>query len=146
MERVGTITSVKEDTAVVAMRRHVSCASCGRCGAFAGKPNLEESVEVINPIKAGIGQKVLVETNDRQMLFISFMLYMVPLAALLAGVLLWVRFAPALGFGGNQEPAAAGAGFLLMVLVYLGIRIWDRRVKGNPRYKPVIVDLAREEE
>ncbi|MEW5785194.1 MAG: SoxR reducing system RseC family protein [Bacillota bacterium] len=147
MERAGTIIEVKAGTAVVRMQRHLSCANCGRCGGILGNEDRRELVvEVENPIQAGVGQKVMVETVDAQVIFISFMLYMVPLAALVAGILLWPLLARSFGLGGNQDLTAVGAGFGLMALVFLGIKQWDRRVKETGRYRPVITEMIEADE
>ena len=146
MERAGTIIEVKENTAVVRMQRHLSCANCGRCGGILGNEDRRELVvEVENPIRAAVGQRVIVETDDRQAVFVSFMLYIVPLAALVAGVLLWPPLARSFGLAGNQDLIAVAAGFCLMALVFLGIKVWDRRVKETGRYRPKITELAKEE-
>jgi sigma-E factor negative regulatory protein RseC len=145
MERAGLIVATKGKTAMVRLQRHVSCANCGRCGGLLGNEDRRQLVvEVDNPIKAAVGQRVVVETDDREAIFISFMLYMVPLAALVAGILLWPLLARSFGLDGNQDLYAVGAGFLLMALVFLGIKRWDRRVKESGRYRPVITGLAED--
>jgi sigma-E factor negative regulatory protein RseC len=146
VDRVGTVIEEKGDTAVVQMQRHLSCENCGRCGGILGNEDRRQLVvEVLNPIKAVAGQKVLVESEARRVIFISFMLYIVPLAGLVAGILLWLKLAEVLGLGGAPEPAAAGVGFALMALIFFAIRIWDRRASKSNKYKPVITALAEEE-
>ncbi len=141
MERVGLVVEVKGKTAVVNLQRHTACGGCGRCAAFLG-PQPEHRVEVFNPVRAGVGQRVVVEIDDRQMIKTSFLLYLLPLTALIGGILLWLYCAGALGCTGNQELPAVGIGFALMGLTYLLIRLFDRRVKDNPRYKAIITGLA----
>jgi sigma-E factor negative regulatory protein RseC len=143
MDRVGTVIEAKGDTALVQVQRHMSCENCGRCGGFLGNEDRRQHfVEVLNPIKAGPGEKVLIESDDRQVIFISFMLYIVPLAGLVGGILLWLKLAAGLGLGGAQEAAAVAVGFTLMALIFFGIRLWDRRAAQSARYKPVITALA----
>ena len=145
MERAGLIVATKGKTAMVRLQRHVSCAGCGRCGGLLGSAERRDLiVEVDNTIGAAVGQRVVVESDDRQVIFISFMLYMVPLAALVAGILLWPLLARSLSLGGNQDLFAVGAGFLLMALVFAGIKKWDRRVKESGRYRPVITGVAED--
>lgn len=146
MERVGVVIEVKEDTAVVKMQRHLSCQNCGRCGGILGKEDQRDHiVETPNPLKASVGQRVTIETDDRQAIFVAFMLYMVPLFALIAGILGWLRLAPLLGFQGSQELPAVGVGFALLALVFVGIRQWDRRVKETGRYRPEITGVVEDE-
>ena len=144
MERVGIVAEVKGDTAVVKMQRHLACEKCGRCGILSGGDRREHVVEVLNTIDAAAGQKVSLETDERQAIFISFMLYMVPLAALVAGILLWPRLAALLGLSGSQDLAAVAAGFGMMSLVFAGLRLWDRRVKETGRYRPLLTGFVNE--
>ncbi len=147
MDRVGTVIEVKPGTAVVRLRRHLSCEHCGRCGGILGGPDqLDHLVEVLNPINARVGQKVLITADDRKVVFVSFMLYLVPLAALVGGIFLWMYISFRLGLQGRPELPAVAAGVVLMGLVYGGLRRWDNRIKDNPRYKPVIAELVDEPE
>ncbi len=145
LERVGTIVEIKGDIAVVSMRRHLSCGSCGRCGGIlSGEDRGEHQVEVRNSVSAHVGDQVVIETDDRRMIFISFMLYMVPLFALVVGILGWIYLAGRLGMEDNQELSAIGIGFGLMALVFWQLRSWDQRAKSDPRYRPVVVRVAQD--
>lgn len=144
MEREGIVIEDKGDTAVVVIKRHLSCESCGGCGILS-KSRQDHTLEATNTVKAKIGQRVYIETDDRQMLFVLFMLYMVPLFALVGGIVGWLHLGAFLGFEGREMPALV-AGFALMALVFAGIRRWDRRVKKTGRYRPVITGVAEESE
>lgn len=147
MEQFGLVTKTRDDTAVVSLQRHLSCESCGRCGILSGSGSKREIiVEALNPVNAEEGQRVLLETNDRQLLFISFMLYLVPLGGLLAGILAWPLLADWVGLDANRELPAVGLGLFFMFIIFVFIRIWDRKVKDNPAYKPVITGLLEAEQ
>lgn len=147
MERIGTVKEVKGETAVVHLRRHLSCENCGRCGGLLGAEDRRDHyVEVLNPIGAEKGESVLIEIGDRQALFIAFLLYLVPLIGLVVGIVLGLKGASLLGWESYRELAAAGAGFLLMGLIFVLISLWDRRVKRSGRYRPVITAMLREED
>lgn len=146
MERIGTVIEDKGETAIVRLRRHLSCENCGRCGGLLGTEDRRDHyVEVSNPIRAQRGQSVLIEMDDRRALFIAFMLYLVPLAGLVAGMVLGLKLAAVFGWEGYRELVAAGMGLLLMALIFGGISLWDRRVKKSGRYRPVIAALVQEE-
>jgi sigma-E factor negative regulatory protein RseC len=146
MEQYGLVTENKGDTALVNLQRHLTCESCGRCGLLSGVNKREIIIEAINPIGAEKGQRVLLESDDNQIIFLSFMLYLVPVAALAMGIIFWIYVAtPYFGLEGGQELQAVAAGFGLMALVFLLLRTWDNRVKDNPRYKPVITGLIDNE-
>ncbi len=145
MEQYGLVIENKGETALVSLQRHLACESCGRCGILSGSNKRDITVEALNPIKAEAGRRVTLESDDRQVLFISFMLYLVPLAALVAGIVIFLSIAGKLGLEKNQELLAAAAGLGLMAVVFFLIRLWDRRIKDDPRYKPVITGLIEEE-
>jgi sigma-E factor negative regulatory protein RseC len=145
LEQYGLVVENRGETAVVNLQRHLICESCGRCGILSGSNKRDINVEALNPLKAEAGRRVILESDDRQVLFISFMLYLVPLAGLLAGIILWLSIAGYLGLEGNQEPGAALAGLGLMAAIFFMIRLWDRRVKDDRKYKPVITGFIDEE-
>ncbi len=145
MERVGTVTEEKGEMAVVRLRRHLSCENCGRCGGvLGGEDRREHFVEALNPIRARRGQNVLIEMDDRRALFIAFMLYLVPLAGLVGGIVLGLKIAADLGWAARKELFATGLGAAAMALIYGGISLWDRRIKKSGRYRPVISALILE--
>ncbi|HHW74847.1 MAG TPA: SoxR reducing system RseC family protein [Firmicutes bacterium] len=147
MERIGTVKEVKGETAVVHLRRHLSCENCGRCGGILGaEDSRDHYVEVLNPIGAEKGESVLIEIGDRQALFIAFLLYLVPLGGLVAGIFLGFKLTAALGWESYRELVAAGVGFLLMGLIFALISLWDRRIKQSGRYRPVIIAQLQGEE
>ncbi len=146
MEQYGLVTENKGETALVNLQRHLTCESCGRCGLLSGVNKREIIIEALNPIGAEEGQRVLLESDDNQIIFLSFMLYLVPIAALVVGILLWMYImVPYMGLEGGQELQAVAVGFGLMAIVFLLLRTWDNRVKDNPRYKPVITGLIDNE-
>ncbi len=144
MERVGLVVAVKDEMATVSLQRHTACEGCGRCAAFIGQQP-EHRVEVFNSIRAGIGQRIVVEIDDRQMIKASFLLYLFPLAVLIGGIFFWLQFSGAFGYTGNQELPAVGIGFALMALTYFLIRLLDRRIGDNPRYRATITGFAPED-
>lgn len=146
MEQFGLVLNTTDDTASVNLQRHLTCESCGKCGILSGSGRRDITVEALNPIQAKSGQRVILETDDRQILFISFMLYLVPVAALLAGILLGLAAAGRLNLTMNHELFAVCTGLVMMAVVFTLIRLWDRSVKNNPKYKPVITGLIQAEE
>ncbi len=141
MEQYGEITENRGDIALVNLQRHLICGECGKCGIMSGAAKRNITIEAHNPIKAKEGQRVRIESDDRQVIFIAFMLYIVPLAGLIVGILTWMQLAGRFGLEGGQELHAVAAGLALMGVIFLVIRNWDRRVKNDPRYKPVITGL-----
>ncbi len=144
MEQYGLVTEAGGETATVTLQKHLACEKCGRCGILSGAGKRDAVIEASNPIQAEKGQRVLLETDDRRMLFVSFMLYMVPLGGLVAGIFTWLSLSDYLGFTANQELYAVGTGFAVMAIIFFFIRSWDKRAKGNPHYRPVITEVIED--
>ena len=145
MEQYGIVTEAKEGRALVNLQRQEACASCGRCGILSGAGKKDIIVEALNPLQAEAGQCVLLESDDRQIIFISFMLYFVPVLALLAGIILMLFvLAPAFNIENYRELFAAGTGFLMMLIVFFCVRLWDKRLQDRADYKPVITALLKD--
>ena len=138
MEQYGVITETRGDTAAVNLQRQLICGNCNKCDILSGSSKRNIVIEAHNPIQAEKGRRVVVESDDRQVIFLAFMLYIVPLIGLVVGIFSWLQLAGAIGLEGSQELQAVGAGLGLMVIIFLFIRLWDRRVKDDPKYKPVI--------
>lgn len=146
MEQFGTIIENKGETSLVSLQRHLACEQCGRCGILAEGEKRNIIIEASNRIQADVGQLVILETDNRRVLFISFMLYLVPIGGLVGGIVLWLNLADHLGLTANQDLAAVGIGFGLMTIIFLFIRIWDNKARVNKYYQPVITGLVDKEE
>lgn len=146
MEQFGLVINTSDETATVNLQRHLTCESCGKCGILSSSGRRDLTVEALNPIQAQSGQRVIMETDDRQILFISFMLYLVPVAALLAGILIGLAAAARLNLVMNHELFAVLAGLFLMAVIFTLIRLWDKSVKNDPKYMPVITGLIEQDD
>ena len=85
MEQVGLVVDIKENKAIIAVRRHDVCGKCGGCGVAVSGSG-ENHLEAINQVNAVIGQTVRVASDTADVLKASFMVYMVPMIALLVGI------------------------------------------------------------
>lgn len=145
MEHVGRVLEKRGGEAVVLMRKHAMCEKCGRCGGLLGGADLKDTqVIVSNPIGAEVGQNVVVKADDNRLLLMAFVLYIVPLFALVAGIFAGLRLCVILGFQPDNYLFASFVGFILMALTYLLIKRWDKQKMNDERYRPVIVSLSDE--
>ncbi len=148
MEQYGQVVDLMgEQKALVRVRQHLSCAGCGKCGgSFFGDPSkrLENLVEVLNPIGAARGELVRLEARTSEMLLAAFLLYIVPLLGLLAGLFAGRHAAAAQGLPGNPDLWGAIVGFLLMVTIFLVLRAKDTQFARGRRFKAVITAVVDE--
>lgn len=96
------VLEVRGRTAMVRARPAAPCASCagaGGCGelrlseARGGRP---QTLEVDNPVGAGVGDTVAIELPARGVLAIAVLLYLFPTVAAIGGALLGRGLGPAL--------------------------------------------------
>lgn len=130
-------------TAWVRTIRSSACASCSSrdiChvdgGSEAGK---EMTVEAVNQANAQVGDRIVLNIQTGSLLKATFLLYVFPILAMIAGALLGQTLAGMRG--GDPSAWAAIAGFLFFGLAFLVIRVADRRLSNDARYKPVIIKV-----
>lgn len=148
MEQYGQVVDLTgEQKALVKVRQHLSCESCGRCGgSFFGDPSkrLESLVEVLNPIGAGKGELVRLEARPSEMLLAAFLLYIVPLLGLLAGLFVGRNIAISQGFSGSPDLWGAIIGLVLMTTIFLVLRAKDSQFSRGNRFKAIITAVVDE--
>ncbi|NLM51621.1 MAG: SoxR reducing system RseC family protein [Firmicutes bacterium] len=134
MEQVGLVVDIVEDKAIVAVQRHDVCAKCGACGiAISGRG--ENHLEALNKVNATVGQKVKIVSDTSHVLRASFMVYIVPLLALLLGL-----------FVGQQLEGSFGVfvrldlvlGIVFLLAAFLLVRRYDRKLAGRQTYATVV--------
>ena len=110
MEQIGTVIEKDGKYAVVNVKRTSSCGeACGSCG---GCSPTSVSTKIINTIGAQVGDTVKFEHETGRVLFLSFLVYIVPIIAFIGG-------AVAVNF-------ACGAAFFVIVLIIL--KIFDKKI------------------
>jgi len=148
LEQYGQVIETREDQkALVRVRKHLACGSCNRCGGIFGDPekNREDVVEALNPIRAQKGDHVKMEMNPNEMLLAAFLLYIVPLIALLSGLFLGRNFAISAGLSGSPDLWGFLIGLLAMLLIFYFFRRQESRLSRGRRFKSVltaVVDLT----
>mgnify|MGYP000892611275 CR=1 FL=1 len=105
------------------------CAECAGCGVSAAPVYARAS----NPIGARPGQKVVVQSSTKNILGITLLVYMVPVALFFLGYFLTVSFLPPAG-----RYTAAGLAF---VLGMVPAALYDRRLRRRGGMEFTIVRL-----
>jgi sigma-E factor negative regulatory protein RseC len=91
-------------------------------------------VEVWNRLGAVIGDRVQIRISGRSTLMAAFLLYLVPLLAFLAGVVIGERLT------GDQVWAVI-SGLAFLAVVYGLIRLLDRRLGKAAGMRPEIISI-----
>lgn len=145
LEQFGEVVELKGDQrALVRVRQHLSCGSCGRCGGFFGDPGKRKDhlVEVLNPIGAKKGELVRLEARVSEMLLAAFLLYIVPLLGLLAGLFAGRSFALHWGVFGSPDLWGLLWGLVFMFFFYFLLRSQERHLARSRRFKAVITAVV----
>ncbi len=145
MDRIGQIVQInpsQKGTAIVQMRRHTACATCGACQI--GEENLDLQIEAINQASALIGDWVIVELGHQSVIKAAFIAYTIPLIVLVLSILagLWI-FTPLF----NKDLAellAFGLGVLLTGISYIVIRQFDQRFQREGKFQSIITSKVDE--
>ena len=81
-EETGIVIETSENKAKVKASRHGDCENCGVCPG-----DNAMVVAVQNPIDASVGQRVAFEIQEANMLMAAFVVYILPLLALMVGAI-----------------------------------------------------------
>jgi sigma-E factor negative regulatory protein RseC len=118
-----------------------ACASHGACKSLGGGKEME--VEAINNVQASPGDLVLLTLEDQSLVKLSFLVYMFPILALLAGAALGQKVAPILGT--NLELTSFGLGAIFFGLAFLLVRIKDKKLGQTGAIIPKVTRIIKGE-
>ncbi len=128
-------------TAWVRTTRSSACASCSSKDACQGGGGKEMEVEAINSADAQVGDRIVLNIQTASLLKATFLLYVFPILALIAGAVL----GQAVGVMRGADPSGLSAlfGFLFFGVAFIVIRITGRRLSTNASYQPEIIKIRR---
>lgn len=122
MRLEGTVMNIKESG--LAMVEVASNPECAKCGGCFGKGGGRIEVPAENGLNAKVGDRVVVETSQSNVITASLILFIVPLLALAAGYFLFRTLF------GTEWTAILGA-FIFIGLSFLGIGAYERLSAGK---------------
>ena len=138
MKQCGQIVQIKDGTAKVKMQRHSSCAGCNACKMGSSEKPIE--LEAINPIGAREGEWVEVEMESQYVLTAAFMMYMIHLLFLIAGVLIGHFSLRWLGVTTYSELYTAIIAFAATGLSYYFLNRGEKEESFRAKMLPTITD------
>ncbi len=137
----GIVVSTGAGVARVRTLPQEACAGCPSCGSCSGQRESAE-MEVVNEIGAAAGDRILMDLDHRAFLKVTFLLYVVPIIALLAGAAAGLRLSQMFAWG--ESATSALCGFLAFgIAVYL-IRFLARRMAADRAYRARITRVLPE--
>ncbi len=136
IEQVATVVRLEGDRAWITAERESSCGQCSLrkgCGtAVLANVLGKRSVNLcaLNPVQAQPGERVIIGLDENAMLRGAVAVYLVPLLALIAGAGL---------LAGQGDGTAVAGGVLGFLAGLFWLRRFNRRIRRDPRFQPVIL-------
>ena len=132
-------------TAVVMCRKSSLCEHCATSGScMLGDDNHTRLIEVMNGLGAEVGDHVRIATTTRSFLQSSFLLYIVPLIALVIGALVGKAVGEKLDVGLEPNLLSAIFGVFFMIGSFVILRVGSSAL-SKEAYMPKIVAILRDE-
>ena len=122
---IGTVVRVEGRAATVHFNRRSACERCGACGMLKNQGVMELTVNV--PFEVEPGDRVALTMDDSYFLLSTLLLYGLPLAALVAGVVAGVMLGARLFPGRDPELVGAVTGIAAAAASYLALRLFGAR-------------------
>lgn len=139
IEEEGIVAEVEGDSAKVAILKKSACESCAASGVC--HPGDQELMEAANPLGAKKGQKVKVVIAPQVYLKASIILYGIPMAVFIAAAIIGKNLAVQFGTEANSDLWAFIAGMACLLISFVFIRAYNKKVEKSQQYKPVIVEI-----
>ncbi len=147
IEEVGTIVELRgKHVALVLCEKNSMCEHCATAGAcHIGDDGRARTVEAVNAIGAQVGDKVRVAVSTRTFLQSGFILYIVPLIALVVGAVIGKVVGEHLECGLNPDLLSAIFGAFFLGWSFLVIRLGSQTLSAEA-FRPRIVAILTDDE
>jgi sigma-E factor negative regulatory protein RseC len=132
----GIIEKTGRNRARVRIERSSSCSQCesrGACQVVGGKSMV---IDVPNPLQAKVGDRVEIAVPTGSFLKLTFLVYLLPVVALLLGAILGRAWGPAVGLQSPLSDVIGGA--LFVGLTFIILKGFDRTAGEKKDYQPVM--------
>jgi sigma-E factor negative regulatory protein RseC len=134
LDKTGIVVEVNGRNAVVRFERSKECGKCRGCTMIGDK---ESAVEIKNTLNAEVGDTVGIELHARSVITASLLLYVIPLAALILGLFLFMPLG---------ELWATVGGIACALLVYAVIKLFEPYFKQTGEFDPKMIKILERNE
>ena len=140
MNQQGYIVEIVDNiTAKLKLKRYSACASCGKCATTSEEKDI--IVEVDKSIGAKVGDRVEVNMETINVLKAAFIVYTIPLIALLIGIVGTFYALNTINFNGNIETISGVVGLVLTFIVFLILKKNDKKFRDSKEYIPIVTRI-----
>lgn len=147
IEEQGTVIELKsKTTAVVMCKKSSLCENCTTKGScIIGEDEHTRLIEVKNDLGAEIGDLVRIATSTRSFLQSSFLLYIVPLIALVIGAIVGKTLGEKLIDDLDPNLLSAIFGVFFMIGSFVILRVGSSALQEDV-YMPKVVAILKDDE
>lgn len=137
----GIVTRIEAQNAWVKTQQSGACRGCSARGACHGLSggSKEREVIAVNQAGAQVGDRILLSFESSSLLKVSFLLYVFPVLALIAGAVVGQQFGVMVGF--NDSAGAALVGFFAFILAIWFIKTKANQLAQRNEYRPRIIRI-----
>lgn len=144
MYKQGIVCDVNEKYATIYFLRDSACG--GECASCKGCEAQEMTVQVLNTQGASIGDRVEVISDEKQMMKISTLMYLIPFSAFLLGMALGYYIIGSFFEKPYTEIFSIIIGILFIILSRIILRTMDDKWGKNIQHALSIQIIQRREE
>ncbi|MES9964489.1 MAG: SoxR reducing system RseC family protein [Candidatus Sedimenticola sp. 20ELBAFRAG] len=144
LEESAIVTACEGEIAIVETQRKTTCGGC-EAGSTCGTSllakvfgNRKNSFHVRNPIDARPGERVIIGVPEASLPKASFVFYLVPLLAMMAGAVSGEWLAQQINFQ-STEPMAIFCGLFGLLAGLLWVRYFSLSTSRQDQYQAVIL-------
>ncbi|OPX84608.1 SoxR reducing system RseC family protein [Pelotomaculum sp. PtaB.Bin117] len=134
-EAEGIVIALDGRIAKVKVGRDSDCECCEACLV-----DRASVTDVYNPVDATVGQRVIIEIPEDNMLIAAFIAFLLPLLTTFMGFLIGVLISQEFGFPALLSEVSTSIVAFILTLLY--IKYYDRSIKT--KMIPVITDVISE--
>jgi sigma-E factor negative regulatory protein RseC len=146
IEEIGTVIELKSKlNAVVMCQKSSLCENCATDGnCVLGDDDKTRLIEVQNSLGATVGEQVRIATTTKSFLQSSFLLYIVPLIALVIGAIVGKLVGDNVETGLDPNLLSAVFGVFFMIGSFVLLRVGTSALLQE-NYMPKIVEILRDD-
>lgn len=141
----GIVVALEGEYALVVSQRKAGCGSChaeASCNTLSGGLGKKATeIRAHNPLNAEVGERVVLEMTESHLLWASFLVYGVPIVALVLGGVLCRSLALSLGIGDSDSVGALG-GLAALVISFYGLHRYNQHIRNDESQHPVIARVV----
>ena len=141
MTEEGTITKVAGNKAWVMVTRSTMCEGChnkSACHTLGGGKDVE--TQAINSVFGKVGDRVLLRISSSSVIKAAFLVYLLPIIALIVGSLWGMRLGERYAF--DPELGAVMMGASSFIVAFLIVYLYGKSKSDDKNYMPEVIKIV----